>query len=203
MPTTRRGLRALSMIAVLVLWALWPVVQVEPQAIDLVTQGRQALDAKRVDEAINLFERAASADAKNPAALAWLGSAQVRKAAGVPPMEAAGWVKRGFDTLDEAVERFPAAFVVYLVRGITATNVPDMFHKAPVAVKDLSAVVTMREANAEAVPEAVMPSVYLNLGLAHQRNRQPAEARAAWEKGRRLYPSAPEAQTIERELRSL
>jgi hypothetical protein len=38
---------------------------------------------------------------------------------------------------------------------------------------------------------------------AHKRNRQPAEARAAWEKGRRLYPTAPEAQAIERELRSL
>jgi TolA-binding protein len=72
-----------------------------------------------------------------------------------------------------------------------------------VAVKDLSAVVTMREANAQAVPEAVMPTVYLNLGLAYKRNRQPAEARAAWEKGRTLYPSAPEAQAIERELRSL
>jgi tetratricopeptide (TPR) repeat protein len=203
MPTTRRGLRPLSVIAVLVLWALWPVIQVEPQPVDLVTQGRQALDARRFDEALGLFERAVSADAKNPAALAWLGSAQVRKAAGVPPMEAAGWVKRGFDTLDEAAERFPAAFVVYLVRGITATNVPDMFRKAPVAVKDLSTVVTMREANAQAVPEAVMPTVYLNLGLAYKRNRQPAEARAAWEKGRTLYPSAAEAQAIERELRSL
>ena len=203
MPTTRRGLRPLSVIAVLVLWALWPVVQVEPQAVDLVAQGRQALEAKRIDEAIGLFERAANADARNPAALAWLGSAQVRKAGGVPPMEAAGWVKRGFDTLDEAAERFPAAFVVYLVRGITATNVPDMFHKAPVAVRDLSGLVTMREANAQAVPETVMPTVYLHLGLAYKRNRQPAEARVAWEKGRTLYPSAPEAQAIERELRSL
>jgi tetratricopeptide (TPR) repeat protein len=203
MPTTRRGLQSLSAMAVLALCALWPVVQVEPKTVDLVTQGRQALDARRIDEAIGLFERAASADAKNPAALAWLGSAQVRKAASVPPMDAAGWVKRGFDTLDEAVERFPAAFVVYLVRGITATNVPEMFRKAPGAVKDLSAVVTMREANTQAVPEAVMPTVYLHLGLAYKRNHQPAEARAAWDKGRTLYPSTPEAQAIERELRSL
>jgi tetratricopeptide (TPR) repeat protein len=203
MHTIRGGRRALSAVAMLATCALWPVPQVEAQPADLVAQGRQALDAKRIDEAIGLFERAASADAKNPAALAWLGSAQVRKAGGVPPMEAAGWVKRGFDTLDEAVERFPATFVVYLVRGITATNVPDMFHKAPVAVKDLSAVVTMREANAQSVPEAVMPTVYLHLGLAYKRNRRPAEARAAWEKGRTLYPSAPEAQAIERELRSL
>ena len=71
------------------------------------------------------------------------------------------------------------------------------------AVKDLSAVVTMREANAQAVPEAVMPGVYLHLGLAYKRTSQPAAARAAWEKGRTLYPSAPEAQAIERELRSL
>jgi tetratricopeptide (TPR) repeat protein len=200
---TRSGLRSLFVVAVLVLAALWPAIQVEPQTLDLVTQGRQALDAKRIDEAIGLFEKATGADARNPAALAWLGNAQVRKAATVEPMEAAGWVKRGFDTLDEAVERFPGAFVVYLVRGITAANVPDLFHKTRVAVQDLGKIVTMREANAQAVPETVMPTVYLNLGLAHKRNRQPAEARAAWEKGRRLYPAAPEAQAIERELRSL
>jgi tetratricopeptide (TPR) repeat protein len=200
---TRSGLRPLFVVAVLVLGALWPAIQVEPQTLDLVTQGRQALDAKRIDEAIGLFEKATGADARNPAALAWLGNAQVRKAATVEPMEAAGWVKRGFDTLDEAVERFPSAFVVYLMRGITANNVPEMFHKGPTAVKDLSTVVTMRDANAQAVPDAVMPTVYLNLGLAHKRNRQPAEARAAWEKGRRLFPSAPEAHAIERELRSL
>jgi hypothetical protein len=69
-------------------------------------------------------------------------------------MDAAGWIKRGFDTLDEAVERFPGAFVVFLVRGVTAASVPDLFRKAPVAVKDLSTVLTMREANAQAVPEA-------------------------------------------------
>ena len=180
-----------------------PIDPVGSQPADLVSQGRQALDARRFDEAIALFERAVSADPKNPAALAWLGNAQVRKAGGVEPLDAAGWVKRGFDTLDEAVERFPDAFVVYLVRGITAANVPEMFRKAPVAVKDLGAVVTMRDAKAGAVPEAVMPAVYLHLGRAHKQNRQPAEARAAWEKGRALYPAAPEAEAIARELRGL
>ena len=126
MNVNRRGLRA---AVVLVLCALVPLDVVEPRPVDLVTQGRQALDAERVDEAIGLLERAASADARNPAVLASLGSAQVRKAGGVPAIEAAGWVKRGFDTLDEA--------------------------------------------------------------------------RAAWTKGRKLYPSAPEARAIERELRSL
>jgi tetratricopeptide (TPR) repeat protein len=202
MRTTRRGL-GLLLAAALTAGFLVPVGQIEAQPADLVTQGRQALDAKRLDEAISLFERAVSADAKDPAALAWLGSAQVRKAGAVEPMEAAGWVKRGFDTLDEAVERFPGAFAVYLVRGLTAANVPDLFHKTPVAVQDLGKLVTMRETSAEAVPETVMPTVYLNLGRAHKRNRQPAEARAAWEKGRRLYPTTPEAQAIERELRSL
>jgi tetratricopeptide (TPR) repeat protein len=203
MHARRRVLQAVSAVVVVAACALWPLYRAEPQTADLVTQSRQALEARRLDEAIDLFQRALGADPGNAAALAWLGSAQVRKAAGVPPMDAAGWIKRGFDTLDEAVERFPGAFVVFLVRGITAANVPDMFRKAPVAVKDLSTVVAMRAASAQAVPEAVMPAVYLHLGLAYRRNRQPAEARAAWEKGRQLYPAAPEAQAIERELRSL
>jgi len=176
---------------------------VEPQTLDLVAQGRTALDADRIDEALATFERAVAANPTNPAALAWLGSAQVRKAPRVSLFERAGWVKRGFDTLDEAVERFPDAFVVYLVRGSTASRVPDMFRKADVAVQDLTRVVAMKEARPEAVPDAVMPLVYLNLGLAYKKTNQSAAASAAWEKAKTLYPAAPEAAAIDRELKNL
>jgi len=192
-----------SVLALAAAVAIWQPDSLEAQAVDLVSQGRQALDADRVDDAIALLEKAVSAEPKNPAALAWLGSAQVRKAGKVPGMEAAGWVKRGFDALDEAVERFPDAFVVYVVRGSTASRVPDMFLKTEVAVKDLSTVVAMKERAPQTVPDGVMPVVYLNLGLAQKKAGRPAEARAAWEKGKRLYPAAPEAAAFERELRGL
>ena len=199
--TSLRRLRLLLLIGGLAL--LWQPDSIEPQTLDLVAQGRQALDAGRIDDAITLLEKAVSADGKNPAALAWLGSAQVRKAGQVGGMEAAGWVKRGFDALDEAVERFPDAFVVYVVRGSTAGRLPPMFNKTEVAVKDLSTVVAMKDRRPDAVPDAVMPLVYLNLGLAQKKAGRAAEARAAWEKGRRLYPAAPESATIDRELRGL
>ena len=190
-------------LATLCILAVLRPDHVEPQTPDLVAQGRQALDADRPDDAIAIFEKAVAADPKNPAALAWLGSAQVRKAPRVSLFERAGWVKRGFDTLDEAVERFPDAFVVYLVRGSTAGRVPDMFRKADLAVQDLTRVVAMKEARPEAVPDAVMPLVYLNLGLAYKKTNQPAAARAAWEKAKTLYPAAPEAAAIDRELKNL
>ena len=76
-----------------------------------------------------MLERAVAADARDADALAWLGSAQVRKARTASAFEAPGWVRKGFNTLDDAVERFPDTFIVYMVRGITATNVPDMFRK--------------------------------------------------------------------------
>ena len=62
-------------------------------------------------------------------------------------------VDRLLDTMDSAVVRFPGAFIVYVVRGITATRVPDFFGKMPVAVQDLRAVVTMKETNPASVPE--------------------------------------------------
>ena len=201
-PRTIRRLGAASAALSLCL-TVWHPAHVEPQTTDLVAQGRQALDADKVDEAIAVLEKAVTADPNDPAALAWFGSAQVRRARTASLFDRPGWVKKGFNALDEAVERFPNAFVVYMVRGITATQVPDLFKKAPVAVKDLSVVVAMREKNPGAVPEAVMPSVYFHLGLAYKNNSQPAEARAAWEKGKKLYPSAPETQAIEKELRSL
>jgi tetratricopeptide (TPR) repeat protein len=199
--TTLRHLGAALLAAAAV--AIWQPDSLEAQAADLVSQGRQALDAGRIDDAIALLEKAVSAEPRNPAALAWLGSAQVRKAGRVPGMEAAGWIKRGFDALDEAVERFPEAFVVYVVRGTTAGRVPEMFRKNDVAVKDLSTVVAMKARQPQAVPDAVMGLVYLNLGLAQKKAGRPAEARATWEKGKRLYPAAPEAASIDRELRGL
>jgi tetratricopeptide (TPR) repeat protein len=203
MRLTRRTLRSpAGALAALAIITVWYLGHAEPQATDLVALGQQALDANKVDEAIAHLEKAAAADPKDPEALAWLGSAQVRKAKEASLFQKSGWVKKGFNTLDEAVERSPKAFIVYMVRGITATQVPDMFRKAPVAVKDLSTVVAMREKNPEAVPDSVMPSVYLHLGIAYKKNGQVAEARAAWEKGKKAYPGAPEAQTMEKELRS-
>ena len=80
MTTNERTLRTLTgVLAVFIIFALGRSFHAASQGSDLVTQGRQALDAGRVDEAIGLFERAVAADAKNPSALAWLGSARVRK----------------------------------------------------------------------------------------------------------------------------
>ena len=203
MTPTRRPVRLLGTTVALLCMFVGRPDPVEPQTIDLVAQGRQALDADRVDDAIAIFEQAVAADANDPAALAWLGSAQVRKARTAPFFNRPGWVRKGFNTLDEAVERFPNAFIVYMVRGLTAVNVPAMFNKTAGAVKDLSTVVAMREKNPQMVPDAVMPSVYLNLGLAYKKNVQSDEARATWEKGKKLYPVAPETQAIEKELRSL
>jgi len=70
-------------------------------------------------------------------------------------------------------------------------------------VKDLSVVVAMKDAQPQTVPDGVMPAVYLNLGLAYKKTGRPAAARAAWEKAKTLYPAAPEAAAIDKELRSL
>jgi tetratricopeptide (TPR) repeat protein len=205
MTTPPRILRRLGAAAALacILGALHPGHLEAQGAAGLVAQSRRALDAGNVDEALALLGKAVAADPKDASALAWLGSAQVKKARTVELFERAGWVNRGFTTLDEAVERFPDAFVVYVVRGITAAQVPDFFRKAAVAVQDLSTVVAMRTKNAAAVPDAVMPAVYLHLGLAYKSTGRTDEARAAWEKGRSLYPSAPEAQAIDKALGSL
>jgi tetratricopeptide (TPR) repeat protein len=155
------------------------------------------------DEAIAALERAVAADPGDPAALARLGGAQLRRARTAEITEAPGWVSKGFAALDRAVQRFPEAFIGYLTRGIAASQVPDLFGRAPVAVNDLSALIRMKQERPEAVPDAVMPSVYLHLGVAHKKIGQRADARAAWERGKALYPAAAEAQAIDKELQSL
>ena len=200
----RRILRGFAgALAGLAIMTTWPLSHADSQATDLIAQARQALDAGRPDDAMAYLEKAVTADPKNPSALAWLGSAQVQKARAVPIFDRPGWVKKGFNTLDEAVERFPDASVVYVMRGITAAQVPDMFKKAPLAVTDLGTVLAMREKNSQLVPDSDMPAVYLHLGIAYKKNGQIAEARATWEKGKNAYPSAPQASAMEKELRGL
>ncbi len=203
MTPIRRIVRSLGpALVALALSAVWPVDGAEPQS-GLVAQGMEALDHDKVDDALALFEKAVADDPKDPTALTWLGSTQTRKARTASLFAAPGWVRKGFITLDEAVERFPNAYIVYLVRGITAVRVPDLFKKAPVAVKDLNTVLALRDKNPDVVPDNVLPSVYLNLGRAYKKNGQPAEARAAWEKGKKLYPSADDTRAIEKELGGL
>lgn len=189
--------------AVAALWILIVPSGTEAQGTGLVAQGRHALVANNVDEALTFFEKAVAADPEDPFALTWLGVAQARKAATATVFNPLGWITKGLNTLDEAVRRFPNAYVVYLRRGITGAQVPDFLNKAPGAVGDLNTVLAMREKDPQAVPDTVMPSVYLNLGLAYKKTGQPAEARATWEKGTQLYPSASERQAIDEELKRL
>ena len=190
MTTNERTLRTLTgVLAVLIIAALGHPFHAASQDSDLVAQGRQALDAGRVDEAIALFERAVAADAKSPAR--WPGSAApgCARRRSVPMMERAGWVSRGFDTLDEAVERFPEAWIVYLVRGLTAVNLPADVQQDQGRGRRPRPVVAMKDRAPQVVPDAVMGAVFLNLGLAEKNTRGHGPRRAPC--GRRagaLYP---------------
>jgi len=71
--------RLAAALAVVLFLGIWRPDSIEPQTLDLVAEGRQALDADRIDDAVALFEGAVTADATTPAALLRLGSAQVRE----------------------------------------------------------------------------------------------------------------------------
>lgn len=202
MTLLRQVIRCLR-VALAVLSILIVATGAEAQGTDLVAQGQQALVANNVNEALTLFDKAVAANPEDPFALTWLGVAQARKAGSAAVFNPLGWITKALNTLDEAVRRFPNAYVVYLRRGITGAQIPDFLNRAPGAVLDLSAVVAMREKDPKAVPDAVMPSVYLNLGLAYKKTGRSTEARATWEKGKQLYPSSPERQAIEQELQIL
>src|SRR5262249_46242918 len=79
----------------------------------LVNQGRDLLNNDKIDEALAVLEKAAASDPADPYALAWFGAAQTRKAATVDIFDGPQWVMNGFKSLDEAVKRFPDAYIGY------------------------------------------------------------------------------------------
>ena len=113
------------------------------------------------------------------------------------------WFKKGTRTMDEAVEEFPDAAVVYLIRGISGVLTPDRFQRYLTSIQDFHKVLELKAKDPTALPDAQMPLVYLHLGLAYKKNDQKAEARATWEQGRQLYPQSPEAAHMGQELNTL
>jgi tetratricopeptide (TPR) repeat protein len=167
----------------------------------LVELARAYADGGRIAEGLKLLERAVALDSKDPAARAWLGSVQVRMARTTEdPGAQLQWVKTGTRTLDEAVEEFPTVPIVYLVRGVTGVQLPDRFRRYRLAIRDFTTLLEWHAKGTPAVPEAQLPLVYLSLGRAYRLNDQEAEARATWEKGRRLHPQAPEARLMDKAL---
>jgi tetratricopeptide (TPR) repeat protein len=167
----------------------------------LVELGRSYAERGRIADALALLERAVTLEPKNPAARVWLGSVQVRMARTTQdPGAQLQWVKKGTRTMDEAVEEFPDVPIVYLVRGMTGVQLPDQFRRYRLSIRDFTTLLERKAKGAVSLPDAQMALVYLNLGLAYKKNDQKAEARAAWDQGRRLYPRAPETRLMEREL---
>jgi Tfp pilus assembly protein PilF len=201
MKSTRR---LACLLALLAAFAAVPAAPARAQALSpMVKEGRDLLQADKIDDALDLLRKAVEKDPQDPFALAWLGTALCRKAGTVDIFEGPKWVVEGYKNLDEAVTRFPDAYIGYVARGIVSTRVPDVFKKLPSAVTDLSTVVAMHDKDPKKTPDAVMGMVYLNLGTAYKKSGQPDKARETWETGKKLYPKAPELAAIDKELKEL
>jgi len=81
-------------------------------------------------------------------------------------------------------------WAAWYIRGINNLYWPDWFHKAPLAQEYLAEAVALHERlPPSAQDENDMYALgYLALGDAYALLDQPADARKAWEKGRRAYP---------------
>jgi tetratricopeptide (TPR) repeat protein len=198
-PTSRSALLAVA----LALAAFDAAAQTPKATNPLTIKGWETLNAGKVDEGLAMLQKAAQSGPSDPFTLAWLGVALVRKGGIVEPAEAPAWVKKGFNSMDEAVESFPNIYVGYLSRGTAAIKVPDIFKKAPAGIEDLQHIVAMKEKDPKSVPDSDMPNVYLNLGIGYKKTGHADQARATWEKAKKLYPSDPAMANIDKELRTL
>ena len=180
-------------------------LQVQPQEVRyLVELGRLYAEVGRIRDGLTLLERAVGIAPQHPGARAWLGSLQVRMARTTQgTSEQLQWFKKGTRSMDEAVEEFPDVAVVYLIRGISGVLIPDRFQRYLISIQDFNKVLELKAQDPTALPDAQMPLVYLNLGLAYKKNNQKAEARATWEQGRQRYPQSKETAQMGQELNTL
>jgi hypothetical protein len=124
------------------------------------------------------------------AALLNLSLAYVDQMMGKNLLQQGNLSSRSQEAAERLIKRDDGHWVAWYVRGINNLYWPDWFRKAPLAQECLAKAVAIHErlSPAEQDESDHYALAYLALGDAHALLDQPAEAKAAWAKGRRAYP---------------
>lgn len=153
-----------------------------------------------VDKGFTCFERILQTDPSNAVALVYRGSLWTLRARDAWwPFTKMKDVDKGVDEMDKAVDLAPDNISVRLVRGINSVNLPSMFHRLPVALKDFEHL--MNDAKFAGFNPHLQSTIYCWAGIAYNNDGQTTKAKELLQKAVSADPNSETARKAENELK--
>ena len=153
-----------------------------------------------VDKGFTCFDKILQIDPSNAVALVYRGSLWTLRARDAWwPFTKMKDVDKGVDEMDKAVDLAPDNISVRLVRGINSVNLPSMFHRLPVALKDFEYM--MSDAKFAGFNPHLQATIYCWAGIAYNNDNQTAKAKELLQKAISADPNSETAHKAENELK--
>lgn len=155
-----------------------------------------------VEKGMSCLDKALDLDPANGVALAYRGSLWTMRGRDAWwPFTKMSRVDKGIDELDKAVELAPTNVTVRIVRGINSVQLPSMFKRLSIALKDFDYLLNCREfphfdANLQS-------RICLWAGIAYKHDNQFNKAKELLQKSVSLTPESWMATKAKEELKEL
>jgi tetratricopeptide (TPR) repeat protein len=155
-----------------------------------------------VDKGFTCFDKVLVLDPTNAVALAYRGSLWTLRARDAWwPFTKMKDVDKGVDEMDKAIDLASDNITVHLVRGINSVNLPSMFHRLPVALKDFDYL--MGDSRFTHLGPHLQATIYCWAGIAYDNDGQTAKAKDLLQKAVSAEPGSDIARKAENELKKI
>ncbi len=153
-----------------------------------------------VDKGFACLDKVLQIDPSNAAALVYRGSLWTLRARDAWwPFTKMKDVDKGVDEMDKAVDLAPDNVTVRLVRGINSVQLPSMFHRLPIALKDFEYM--MSDARFAGFNPHLQATIYCWAGIAYNSDGQTSKAKELLQKAISVDPNSETARKAENELK--
>jgi len=155
-----------------------------------------------VEKGFACFDKILQIDPSNAVAYVYRGSLwTLRGRDAWWPFTKAKDVDKGVDDMDKAADLAPNDVTVRIVRGINSTNLPSMFRRLPVALKDFEFL--MNDPRFVHFDAHLQATIYCWAGIAYKNDSQPAKAKELLQKAISADPNSDMSRRAENELKQL
>ena len=155
-----------------------------------------------VEKGMTYLDKALELEPANGVALAYRGSLWTMRARDAWwPFTKMSRVDKGIDEMDKAVELAPTDVTVRIVRGINSIQLPSMFKRLSIALKDFDYLLNCREF--PYFDMKLQSTICLWAGIAYKHDAQAAKAKELLQKAISLTPDFWTASKAKEELKEL
>ncbi len=153
-----------------------------------------------VEKGFTCLDKVLQIDPSNAVALAYRGSLWTLRARNAWwPFTKMKDVDKGIDEMDKAVDLAPDNISVRLVRGINSVQLPSMFHRLPIALKDFEYL--MNDSKFAGFNPHLQSTIYCWAGIAYNADGQTAKAKELLQKAVSADPNSDTSHKAENELK--